>query len=79
MMVGATKGMYKALEKMGTSNGGQGGRIVNTASIAGLAVNIQVTSANSRLVIMFETLFSLLDFLIPKPIPTLLQRLALFP
>ena len=38
MLMGATRGVFMALEKMGKSKGGQGGRIINVASAAGLTV-----------------------------------------
>ena len=40
MMVGATRGVFTALERMGKSKGGKGGRVVNTCSIAGLLVSL---------------------------------------
>ena len=36
--MGASRGVFKAIERMGKSNGGHGGRIVNVASVAGLTV-----------------------------------------
>jgi len=38
MMVGATRGVFYALERMGKTKGGSGGRIITTASMAGLSV-----------------------------------------
>ena len=38
--MGATRGVFTAIEKMGISNGGKGGRIINVASVAGLTVHI---------------------------------------
>ena len=38
MIMGASRGVFKAIERMGKSNGGRGGRIVNVASVAGLTV-----------------------------------------
>ena len=38
--MGATRGVFTAIEKMGKSNGGKGGRIINVASVAGLTVQI---------------------------------------
>lgn len=35
MLVGATRGVFTAIQRMGRSHGGHGGRIVNTASVAG--------------------------------------------
>ena len=40
MIMGASRGVFKAIERMGKSNGGRGGRIVNVASVAGLTVHI---------------------------------------
>ena len=40
MLMGATRGVFTAIEKMGKSNGGKGGRIINVASVAGLTVQI---------------------------------------
>ena len=42
MLVGALQGLYFAIDKMGKSKGGQGGRIVNIASTLGLTVWILV-------------------------------------
>ncbi len=42
MMVGATRGVFTAIERMGRSKGGKGGRIINTCSVAGLIVAIFV-------------------------------------
>ena len=36
--MGAVRGVFTAIERMGKSNGGNGGRIVNVASCAGLTV-----------------------------------------
>ena len=38
MLVGATRGVMLAVDRMSPKNGGNGGRIVNTASMAGLSV-----------------------------------------
>ena len=38
MLMGATRGVFTAIERMGRTNGGQGGRIVNIASTAGITV-----------------------------------------
>ena len=38
MIMGASRGVFKAIERMGKSNGGRGGRILNVASVAGLTV-----------------------------------------
>ena len=37
-LYGASYGVFLAIEKMGTSRGGKGGRIVNIASVAGITV-----------------------------------------
>ena len=39
MLLGASRGVYTAIERMGKSKGGKGGRIVNVASVAGLTVS----------------------------------------
>ena len=39
MTIGATFGVTYALERMGRSKGGVGGRIITTASTAGLTVS----------------------------------------
>ena len=39
MTIGATIGVTYAVERMGRSNGGNGGRIITTASAAGLLVS----------------------------------------
>ena len=36
--MGATRGVFMGIERMGKSKGGQGGRIINVASAAGLTV-----------------------------------------
>jgi NAD(P)-dependent dehydrogenase (short-subunit alcohol dehydrogenase family) len=38
MTIGATNGAMHALERMRKSNGGDGGRIITTASCAGIVV-----------------------------------------
>ena len=38
MLMGAARGVYTAIEKMGRSKGGQGGRIINITSVCGLTV-----------------------------------------
>ena len=43
MGVGNTQGAMYALKKMQKSNGGNGGRIITTASIAGLVVRVSHT------------------------------------
>jgi hypothetical protein len=40
MSVGATRGVFTAMERMSKLKGGDGGRIINTASIAGVLVCI---------------------------------------
>ena len=40
MLVGAMRGVFLAIDKMGRSKGGNGGRIINVASAAGLTVMI---------------------------------------
>ena len=43
MLMGAARGIYTAIERMGRSNGGQGGRIVNIASVCGITVSLDVS------------------------------------
>jgi hypothetical protein len=38
MGVSAVRGVFFALDRMSTAKGGQGGRIINTASVAGISV-----------------------------------------
>ena len=40
MALGATTGITLAVERMSKSKGGKGGRIITTASVAGLVVSI---------------------------------------
>ena len=40
MAMGAARGIFTGLKRMSTAHGGEGGRIVNTASVAGLSVYI---------------------------------------
>ena len=47
MLMGAARGIYTAIERMGRSNGGQGGRIVNITSTAGITVSLDVTEVQS--------------------------------
>ena len=39
MSIGATTGITYAVERMSRSKGGEGGRIITTASVAGLVVS----------------------------------------
>ena len=39
MLMGAARGIYTAIERMGRSKEGQGGRIVNITSTAGITVS----------------------------------------
>ena len=39
MLMGAARGIYTAIERMGRSKGGRGGRIVNITSTAGITVS----------------------------------------
>ena len=39
-LYGASRGCFMAIERMGRSNGGKGGRIVNVASVAGFTVRL---------------------------------------
>ena len=41
MAIGATTGVTYAVERMGISKGGKGGRIITTASSAGLVVKMK--------------------------------------
>ena len=38
MLVGASNGIFLAMERLSKQNGGEGGRIINTGSVAGLTV-----------------------------------------
>ena len=38
-LYGMCHGVYLAIDRMGRSKGGKGGRIVNVSSVAGLSVN----------------------------------------
>ena len=40
-LYGMCHGVYLAIDRMGRSKGGKGGRIVNISSVAGLSVNSQ--------------------------------------
>ena len=42
LLMGAARGIYTAIERMGRSKGGQGGRIVNITSTAGITVSWDV-------------------------------------
>ena len=42
MLVGALQGIFLAVDRMGKSKGGPGGRIVNIASIEGLTVSTPI-------------------------------------
>ena len=44
--MGAARGVYTAIEKMGRSKGGQGGRIINITSVSGLTVCIYCSFNN---------------------------------
>ena len=49
MAVGAARGIFTGLKRMSIANGGEGGRIVNTASVAGLFVSIsKINLMNSQ-------------------------------
>ena len=39
MLMGAARGIYTAIERMGRSKEGKGGRIVNITSTAGITVS----------------------------------------
>ena len=39
MLVGATRGVFLAVDRMSKTKGGEGGRIINTASMAGVSVS----------------------------------------
>ena len=41
MTIGATIGITYAVERMSRSKGGKGGRIITTASVAGLVVSLE--------------------------------------
>ena len=43
MLMGAVRGVFTAIERMGQTNGGHGGRIINVASAAGITVDIHTT------------------------------------
>ena len=44
LAIGATRGITYAVERMSRSNGGKGGRIITTASIAGLVVRSKIVT-----------------------------------
>ena len=46
MAIGGTTGITYAVERMSRSKGGKGGRIITTASVAGLVVSINTFSAD---------------------------------
>ena len=48
MAIGATTGVTYAVERMSMSKGGKGGRIITTASYAGLVVRIKLTHTRYR-------------------------------
>ena len=55
MLLGASRGVYTAIERMGMSKGGKGGRIVNVASVAGLTVStLKNTSKDQRMRMLYE-------------------------
>ena len=43
MLMGAVRGVFTAIERMGQTNGGHGGRIINVASAAGITVDTYIT------------------------------------
>ena len=45
-LYGVSRGCFMAIERMGRSNGGRGGRIVNVASVAGFTVILQKSLKN---------------------------------
>ena len=40
--MGAVRGVFTAIERMGQTNGGHGGRIINVASAAGITVDTYI-------------------------------------
>ena len=48
MVMGAVRGVFLALERMGKSNGGNGGRIINVASVAGLTVGLSCSGVSMK-------------------------------
>ena len=55
MLLGASRGVYTAIERMGMSKGGKGGRIVNVASVAGLTVStLKNASKDQRMRMLYE-------------------------
>ena len=53
MTIGATFGVTYALERMGRSKGGVGGRIITTASTAGLTVSFSQMLLRMLSIIMY--------------------------
>ena len=47
MALGATTGITYAIDRMSKSKGGKGGRIITTASVAGLVVSIDPYSCET--------------------------------
>ena len=45
--MGAVRGVFTAIERMGQTNGGHGGRIINVASAAGITVDIHTTTLHT--------------------------------
>ena len=55
MLLGASRGVYTAIERMGKSKGGKGGRIVNVASVAGLTVStLKNASKDKSMKMLYE-------------------------
>ena len=83
MGVGNTQGAMYALKKMQISNGGNGGRIITTASIAGLLV--WVSDSVKDIVLLHSVIFRALDLetsqKVGTPLPSgeTLQWLAVLP
>ena len=49
MLVGATRGVFLAVDRMSKTKGGEGGRIINTASMAGVSVSFSQSEIHQRL------------------------------
>lgn len=60
MLVGASRGLYYAIERMGKTNGGSGGRIINTASMAGLYISTSLLVISNSSGIQLYSLIKLI-------------------
>ena len=48
-LYGVSRGCFMAIDRMGRSNGGQGGRIVNISSVAGFTVSLKILQKSKAL------------------------------